>query len=78
MLNETYSSQYLTHGHIFTQFFEGLKDFYREYPIDIRKLIRQLFVDLTVIMFNILNHNEKTNNAHKLNETCIDLNLDFI
>ena len=80
MFNKTGSTQYAQNRYVFNQFFEGLKDFYREYPIDINKLIKKLFVNITVLMFNLLDEIDETKaelSGH-LNETCIEQHFDMI
>lgn len=73
MFNKTYHNQYAKYSYIFEQFYEGLKSFYGEYPIDIKSLIRKLFLNITKIMFNLLKHD-----AYRLDEKCLDLYFDSL
>ncbi len=39
---------------MFTQFFDDLHKYYREYPIDINKIIKEFFSKITMVMFEFL------------------------
>ena len=54
------------------QFFESLKTFYGDYPIDIELWIKKFFVNLTNILYNLTNMQEKNI------EKCLETNFDKI
>lgn len=73
MFNKTYLTQYISNRQIFQQFFDGIKKYYNEYPIDIRNVIIKLFSNITKIMFNLFT---KSKYNQSIDEKCIELNFD--
>jgi hypothetical protein len=59
---------------IFNQFYDGLNDYYGEYQIDLRELIRKLFTDLTKLFYNVFN----SQSSVRLDETCLEANFDSL
>ncbi len=71
MFNKTYSIPYSNNREIFRQFFDGLKKFYNDYPINIEAVIRKLFVQTTRIVYNLFT-------SLNIDEKCIEQNFDQI
>jgi hypothetical protein len=71
MFNKTYVTQYANNREIFQQFFDNLKKFYNDYPINIENVIRKLLVKTTKIIYNLLT-------SLDVDEKCIEQNFDQI
>jgi hypothetical protein len=87
MFNATYntrnSEQVNRNRLVFIEFFEDVKKFYGDYPIDISKVIRKVFISLTKIMYNLLNsnytiHKKSSDEDQAILFECIDKSFDSI
>lgn len=74
IFNHSYAIQFKRNNQVFAQFFSSLQDFYREYPVDINKAIKDLFVEITILMFDFL----KTDESFLINKDCVSENFDSI
>ena len=61
------------------QFFDGLKKFYGDYPIDIEFTIKKVLINLTRILYYLLNNQHHTSKSQQqIIEKCIENNFDKI
>lgn len=71
MFNKTYLKGYPTQSHLFVNFFDGLKQYYNQYPIDINSIIKKLFIDITKMVYFLRNNRD-------IEGECINANFDQI
>ncbi len=60
---------------MFRQFFHDLHTYYREYPVDINKTIRELFAKITMVMFEVLHENNPKTRVflnYNITDKCIE------
>lgn len=74
--NKSFPIQFKKNPLLFAEFFDGLRSYYREYPINIKKTVRTLFVHITRVMLDFFD--EESSNKSQLDEKCIDEHFETI